>query len=135
MWNEQEHPRDKNGQFVSGNAGTAPTEEEAQKMSAGELKERLATEYPTKRPGKTKNPHPNLLAKRNQRKKRKRVSVSKAEYAMVMSETATNLRKDDDGKSVLTKHIRNKTYTMTNNGFGNYGICFTTPITSKRGKK
>lgn len=43
MWNEQEHPRDKNGQFVSRNAGNALTKEEAQKMSAGELKERLAT--------------------------------------------------------------------------------------------
>ena len=43
MWNEQEHPRDKNGQFVSGNAGNALTKEKAQKMSAGELKERLAT--------------------------------------------------------------------------------------------
>ena len=53
MWDEQKHPRDKNGQFTSGNGGSAPTKEEAQKMTAGELKNRLATKTKAKQEPKT----------------------------------------------------------------------------------
>ena len=42
MWDEKKHRRNKIGQFTSGNGGSAPTKEEAEKMPAGELKKMLA---------------------------------------------------------------------------------------------
>ena len=53
MWDEKKHPRDKSGKFTSGNGDSAPTKEEAQKMTAGELKNRLATKTKAKQEPKT----------------------------------------------------------------------------------
>lgn len=50
------------------------------------------------------------------------VFLPKKEYAHVMSEIATNLTKEQSNKKVFSKNIGNYTYTVENNGFGDYRI-------------
>ena len=56
------------------------------------------------------------------------VILPRKEYAHVMSEIATNMSKEDQKKSVLTKFIGDYAYTFENNGFGNYRIIKKVPI-------
>lgn len=53
MWDEQKHARDKDGKFTSGQNGSAPTNEEAQKMPPDELGKKLATKVKAKQEQKT----------------------------------------------------------------------------------
>lgn len=48
--------------------------------------------------------------------------LSKKEYAHVMSELATHLIEEQQGKKVVKKAIGKCIYTVENNGFGNYRI-------------
>lgn len=50
------------------------------------------------------------------------VFLPKIEYAHVMSEIATNLTKEQSNKKVFSKNIGNYTYTVENNGFGDYRV-------------
>lgn len=50
------------------------------------------------------------------------VFLPKKEYAHVMSEIATNLTKEQSNKKVFSKNIGNYTYTVENNGFGDYRV-------------
>lgn len=50
------------------------------------------------------------------------VWLSKKEYAMVMSELATNLTDEEHKMPVVTKYIRNYAYRVVVRGFGNYRV-------------
>lgn len=52
----------------------------------------------------------------------KTIRLSKAEYAHVMSEIATNLTEEQKSKHIFTKYIGDYIYQVENIGFGNYRI-------------
>lgn len=56
------------------------------------------------------------------------VFLPKNEYAHVMSELAQNLTKEEQMKSIITRPIGNYSYTVENNGFGNYRVIGKKPI-------
>ena len=60
------------------------------------------------------------------------VKLPRAEYAMVMHELATNLTEDEREQRIITRNIRNHTYVVVNNGFGNYRVIKKKTIKSRR---
>jgi hypothetical protein len=57
------------------------------------------------------------------------------EYAMVMSNLATNLTKEEYKAGFATRDIRNNRYYVLIHGFNDYVIIDKTNIKAKRGKK
>ena len=63
------------------------------------------------------------------------VWLPKKEYAMVMSELATNLTKEEHSKSTAERSIGNYTYRVVIIGFGNYRVIGKFKIKKTRRKK
>ncbi len=103
-WDESKHPRDELGRFTDANGSyrqNAPyrdiLSEQANHDSYYISGKDRYDEYPT-------------------------VYLPWGEYNMVMHELATNLTEEERKQKIVTRSIRNYTYTVVNNGFGNYRV-------------
>lgn len=106
-WDESKHPRDRRGRFIDAYGYGAYRQNASYREILDAQKQREPKSETSAKVDYSDIPT---------------VKLPRAEYAMVMHELATNLTDEEHNQRILTRSIRNYTYVVLNNGFGNYRI-------------